>query len=39
MKKTGLYGHVYDFSNGCDIIDVADVSDIHQNLIIKHNIK
>ena len=27
--KTGLYGHVYDFSIDYDSIDVDDFSDIH----------
>ena len=27
--KTGLYGHVYDFSIDDDSIDVDDFSDIH----------
>ena len=29
--KTGLYGHIYDFSIGYDTIDVDDFSDIHYN--------
>ena len=39
MKKTGLYGYVYDFSVDCDSIDVADILDIHKYLMKKHNTK
>ena len=33
MKKTGLYGYVYNFSVDYDNIDVADILDIHKYLI------
>ena len=39
MKKTGLYGYVYDFSEDCDSIDVSDILDIHKYLMKKHGIK
>ena len=29
MKKTGLYGYVYDFSVDYDSIDIDDILDIH----------
>ena len=32
MKKTGLYGYVYDFSVNYNSIDVLDILDIHKNL-------
>ena len=34
MKKTALYGYVYDFLVKYDIIDVADVLDIHKYLMV-----
>ena len=39
IKKTGLYGYVYDFSVDYDIIDVTDILDIHKYLIVKNNMK
>ena len=33
MKKTGLYGYVYDFSVDYDSIDIDDISYIHKYLI------
>ena len=33
MKKTGLYGYVYNFSVDYDNIDVANILDIHKYLI------
>ena len=30
MKKTGLYGHVYDFGIDYDATDVDDTVDIHK---------
>ena len=38
MKKTGLYGYVYNFSVYYDSIDVDDILDIH-NYLMKKNIK
>ena len=34
LKKTGLYGHVYDFSFDFDKIGVYDMLDIHKYLMI-----
>ena len=39
MKKTVLYGYVYDFSVDYDSTDVADILDIHKYLIIQNDIK
>ena len=39
MKKTGLYGYVYDFSVNDDVITGDDILDIHNYLIKKGNIK
>ena len=39
MKKTGLYKHACDFSVDYDSIDVADILDIHEYLMKKHDIK
>ena len=39
MKKTGLYGYVYDFSVDFVSINVADILDIHKCLMNKHDIK
>ena len=39
MKKTGLYGYVYDFSVDYDSIDAADILDIHKYLMKKYDIK
>ena len=33
MKKTGLYGYVYDFSVDYDSIDVDNILDIHKYLM------
>ena len=38
MKKTGLYGTVYDFSAAYGAISVDDILSIHKYLIKKHNI-
>ena len=38
MKKTGLNGHVYDFSVAYDAIAVADILNIHQYLMKKNEI-
>ena len=35
MKKTGLYGYVYNFSVYYDSIDVDDILDIHNYLMKK----
>ena len=37
-KKTGLKGHVYDFSVDCNAIAVADILDIHRYLMKKNEI-
>ena len=39
MKKTGLYGHAYDFAVDYDNIDVDDFLDIHKYLIVKNDKK
>ena len=39
MKKTGLYGYVYDFSVDYNITDVDDILDIHKYLMKNHNLK
>ena len=39
MKKTGLYGYIYDFSVDYDSIDVDDILDIHKYLMKKRDIK
>ena len=36
MKKTGLYGYVYDFSAVCDVIVVDDILGIHKDLMKKN---
>ena len=36
MKKTGLYGYVYDFSVDYDAIAVDDILDIHKYLMKKN---
>ena len=38
MKKTGLYGNVYDFSVDYRDISVDNILKIHKYLIKKHNI-
>ena len=38
MKKTGLNGHVYDFSVDYDAIAVYDILDIHNYLLKKNDI-
>ena len=38
MKKTGLYGSVYDFSVDYGDISVDNILNIHKYLIKKHNI-
>ena len=35
MKRTGLYGYVYDFSVDYDAIDIDDIVDIHKYLMKK----
>ena len=37
MKKTGLYGYVYDISVDYDAITVDDILDIHKYLMKKNN--
>ena len=37
MKKTGLYGYVYDFSVDYDAIAVNDILDIHKHIMKKNN--
>ena len=37
IKKTGLYGYIYDFSVDYDAIAVDDILDIHKHLIKKNN--
>ena len=39
MKKSGLYGYVFDFSIDNDSNDTGDVLDIHKCLMAKNNIK
>ena len=39
MKKTGVNGYVYDFSVDCNAIAVADILDIHKNVMKKHYTK
>ena len=39
MKKTGVYGCVYDFSVNHDPIPVDDIPDIHKYLILQYNEK
>ena len=38
MKRTGLYGYVYDFSVDYDAVAVDDIRDIHKYLMKKNNI-
>ena len=38
MKKTGLYGYVYNFSVDYDAIAADDILDIHKYLIEKNGI-
>ena len=38
MKKTGLKGHVYDFSTNYNYIPVSDILDIHKYLMEKNKI-
>ena len=33
MKKTGLYGHFYDFSVDYNVIAVDEILDIHKYLM------
>ena len=33
MKKTGLNGYVYNFSDDCNVISVADILEIYKYLI------
>ena len=40
VKKTGLYGNIYDFGVDYEqIVGVGPISDFHRYLMIKHNIK
>ena len=39
MKKTELYGYVYDISVDCDSIDVVDILDFHRYLMKQREIK
>ena len=38
MKKTGLNGYVYDFSDDYDATDVDNINDIHKWFIKKNDI-
>ena len=38
MKKKGLNGYDYDFSNDYDTIAVGDIFDIHKYVMEKNNI-
>ena len=38
MKKTGLKGHVYDFSTDYNYISVSDIVDIQKYLMEKNEI-
>ena len=38
MKKTGLYGYIYDFIVDYDAIAVDDILDIHKYLMEKNGI-
>ena len=38
MKKTGLYGYVYDFSVDYDAVAVGNILDIHKYLMEKNDI-
>ena len=38
MKKTGLFGYVYDFSADYDSISVDDIKSMHKYLMVKNNI-
>ena len=38
MRKTGLYGYVYDFSVDYDAIAVDNLEDIHKYLTKKNGI-
>ena len=38
IKKTGLKGHVYDFSTDYNYIPVSDILDIHKYLMEKNKI-
>ena len=38
MKKTGLYGYMYDFSVDCNTIDISDFLDIRKYLMKKHDV-
>ena len=38
LKKTGLKGHVYDFSVDYNAIAVSDILDIHKYLMKKNEI-
>ena len=39
MKKTGLFGYVYDFSVDYDIANFLNIVSIHKYLVMKNNIK
>ena len=39
MKKTGLFGYVYDFSVDCGVANFLDIVSIHKYLMMKNNIK
>ena len=39
MKKTGLFGYIYDFTVDYDSIDVDNVLDIHEYLMKKKTIQ
>ena len=39
MKKTGLFGYVYDFSVDYGIVNFLNIVSIHKYLMMKNNIK
>ena len=39
MKKTGLFGYVYDFSVDYGVVNFLDIVSIHKYLMMKNNIK
>ena len=39
MKKTQLYGYVYDFSINYDSTDIDDILNVYKYVMVKSNIK
>ena len=39
MKKTQLYGYVYDFSINYDSPDIDDILNVYKYVMVKSNIK